>query len=91
MLYELYLKNKPSRRSTHKSCRITGNLVIPGLTRGDGRIFLRSRIWWIAYSRNGREYRESSCSTDEKTAQKMLEKIFLDLLEPPVGFEPTTC
>jgi hypothetical protein len=42
--------------------------------RGDGRIFRRGRIWWIAYSRNGREYRESSRSTEERVARRLLGK-----------------
>ncbi len=42
--------------------------------RGTDRVFRRGRIWWIAYSRSGREYRESSRSTDEKVARKMLQK-----------------
>ncbi len=42
--------------------------------RGDGKTFRRGRIWWIAYSRSGREYRESSNSTDEEAARKMLQK-----------------
>jgi hypothetical protein len=42
--------------------------------RGNGRIFRRGRIWWIAYYRNGREYRESSRNADEKAARKMLQK-----------------
>jgi hypothetical protein len=39
---------------------------------GDGRIFRRGRVWWIAYSRNGREYRESSGSADQDVAQRLL-------------------
>jgi hypothetical protein len=42
--------------------------------RGDGRIFRRGRIWWIAYSRSGREYRESSRGADEDTARRLLRK-----------------
>jgi hypothetical protein len=42
--------------------------------RGDGRIFRRGRIWWIAHSRNGREYRESSRSTDEDVARHLPRK-----------------
>jgi hypothetical protein len=42
--------------------------------RGDGRIFRRGRIWWVAYSRNGREHRESSRSTDEDVAARLLRK-----------------
>jgi hypothetical protein len=42
--------------------------------RGNGRIFRRGRIWWIAYSRNGREYRESSRGPDEASAKGLLGK-----------------
>jgi hypothetical protein len=49
--------------------------------RGEGRIFRRGRIWWIAYSRNGQEYRESSRGKDEKAARKTLQK----RLAPPTG------
>src|SRR6266511_2381787 len=40
--------------------------------RGDGSIFLRGKIWWIAYSFRGRPYQESSKSTDERAAKKLL-------------------
>lgn len=40
--------------------------------RGDGRVFRRGRIWWIAYSRNGREHRESSRGADEDAARRLL-------------------
>ena len=40
--------------------------------RGDGRTFRRGRLWWIAYFRNGREYRESSRSADQGVAQRLL-------------------
>ena len=40
--------------------------------RGDGRIFRRGHIWWIAYCRDGREYRESSRGTDEAAARRLL-------------------
>lgn len=39
---------------------------------GDGRLFQRGRIWWIAYCRSGKEYRESSRSTDEQVARELL-------------------
>src|ERR1051325_7129686 len=32
--------------------------------RGDGSVFLRGRIWWIAYSFRGKLYQESSKSPD---------------------------
>src|SRR5262245_43761254 len=40
--------------------------------RGDGSVFLRGRIWWIAYYFRGHPYQESSRSTDKKVAQKLL-------------------
>jgi hypothetical protein len=40
--------------------------------RGDGSIFLRGRIWWIAYSFRGHPYQESSKSPDERVAKKLL-------------------
>ena len=39
---------------------------------GEGRIFRRGQIWWIAYCRSGKEYRESSRSTDEQLAREQL-------------------
>ena len=40
--------------------------------RGDGSVFLRGRIWWIAYSFRGKLYQESSKSADERQARKLL-------------------
>jgi integrase len=40
--------------------------------RGSGRVFLRGSMWWIAYSRNGHEIRESAETPDEKKAWKFL-------------------
>jgi integrase len=42
--------------------------------RGDGSVFLRGRIWWIAYWFRGHPYQESSGSTDERDAKKLLRK-----------------
>jgi hypothetical protein len=42
--------------------------------RGDGRIFRRNRIWWVAYCQSGKEYRESSHSADEHEARNLLQK-----------------
>ena len=39
---------------------------------GEGRIFRRGQIWWIAYCRSGIEYRESSRSKDEQLARAQL-------------------
>ena len=40
--------------------------------RGNGRIFQRGSIWWVAYYHQGRERRESSTSRDRKEAVRML-------------------
>ena len=40
--------------------------------RGNGRVFQRGTIWWLAYYDNGREHRESSGSRDRKDAVRML-------------------
>lgn len=42
--------------------------------RGDGSVFQRGRIWWLAYSWRGHLYQESSKSDDKRTAQKLLRK-----------------
>ena len=40
--------------------------------RGNGRVFQRGSIWWVAYYDNGREHRESSGSRDRKDAVRRL-------------------
>ena len=40
--------------------------------RGDGRIFLRGKTFWCAFSINGREHRESCKTADAKAAEKYL-------------------
>lgn len=48
--------------------------------RGDGRVFKRGRIWWIAYyGPDGVEVRESSGSDNETTAAKLLRKRVRDV------------
>ena len=39
--------------------------------RGDGRTFLRGRIWWVGYYQEGQEHRESSKSRERKDAEKL--------------------
>jgi integrase len=39
---------------------------------GQGRIFKRGDIWWMAFYLNGKEHRESTECTDEKEAGKVL-------------------
>ena len=40
--------------------------------KGDGRVFQRGEIWWVAYYHDGREYRESSESRQRKEAVRLL-------------------
>ena len=40
--------------------------------KGDGRVFQRGQIWWVAYYQDGREYRESSKSRERKEAVRLL-------------------
>ena len=40
--------------------------------RGNGRVFQRGSIWWIAYYHQGREHRESSRSRERKEAVRLL-------------------
>src|SRR5262245_44038380 len=43
-------------------------------TYGMGRIYLRGKIWWVRYYRNGQEFNESSRSEKEADAKKLLKK-----------------
>ncbi len=40
--------------------------------KGDGRVFRRGELWWVAYYHEGREYRESSKSRERKEAVRLL-------------------
>lgn len=51
-------------------------------TRGQGRIYLRGEIWWIAYSRRGHEFRESAKTTDESKAWRLLDKRLKEREQP---------
>ena len=43
--------------------------------RGDGRVFRRGQIWWVAYYFDGQECRESSQSRDRKDAVRLLRRV----------------
>jgi integrase len=62
--------NSPSDRSVPKELAQKGGAAM----RGDGSIFLRGRIWWVAYSFRGHAYQESSGSIDQRDAKKLLRK-----------------
>jgi integrase len=53
--------------------------------RGQGRIFLRGSIWWIGYFLNGKEFRESTGSTDGKEATKFLSKRLKEVGAAQIG------
>lgn len=40
--------------------------------KGNGRVFKRGQVWWIAYYEDGRERRESSGSRERKEAVRLL-------------------
>lgn len=42
--------------------------------RGDGRVYLRGKIWWIEYTKYGESRRESSHSSSEFAARLLLRK-----------------
>jgi hypothetical protein len=42
--------------------------------RGIGRVFRRGNIYWIEYWHRGKQYRESSKSTKESEARKLLKQ-----------------
>ena len=42
------------------------------MMKGNGRVFQRGQLWWIAYYDNGRECRESSGSRERKEAVRLL-------------------
>jgi integrase len=39
---------------------------------GQGRVYMRGRVWWIQYDRDGKRHRESSGSKDREAALKLL-------------------
>jgi integrase len=48
---------------------------------GTGSIYLRGRIWWIQYYRQGKPYNETSESTDKEDAEKLLHKRLGEIAE----------
>ena len=46
----------------------------PRRKRGEGRIWLMGRVWWIQYYAHGRQVRESSHSEKESEAERLLRK-----------------
>ena len=42
--------------------------------RGDGGIYRRGGVWWVAYYHRGQRVRESAHTIDEEKARKFLRK-----------------
>jgi len=42
--------------------------------RGQGRLYKRGEIWWVELWHRGRQYRESSHSTDRRVAERLLRR-----------------
>jgi integrase len=42
--------------------------------KGEGCVYQRGSVWWIKYSRDGKPYAESSESTKERDARKLLKR-----------------
>lgn len=47
--------------------------------RGTGSIYLRGQYWWVAYHRNGQEFRETSKSTKREAAENLLKRRLGDI------------
>jgi hypothetical protein len=43
--------------------------------RGSGSLYQRGSTWWISYSRNGNQIRESAYTTDERKAFKLQQRL----------------
>lgn len=50
--------------------------------RGEGRLFQRGPVWYIAYCRNGHEIRESAETSDESKAAKFLRQRIEEAKKP---------
>ena len=59
--------------------------------RGDGRVFQRSQIWWVAYYHGGREHRESSKSRERKDAVRLLRQRIGDIAAGTFQPLPASC
>jgi len=58
--------------------------------RGHGRIYRRegSAFWWCAYYLRGKQYRQSTEETDEKKAQKFLDRKLKEVHADQIGARP---
>jgi integrase len=62
-----------SETETAASARGRG-LISPRRERGEGRLWLKGKIWWIQFYVHGRQVRESSRSTTKTVAERKLKR-----------------
>ena len=67
--------------------RLSPTQTQPWRHRGNGRIFQRGKILWIAYYLRGREFRESTHTADEKQAQRFLKHRLKQIGADQVGIQ----
>jgi len=51
-----------------------GHRRSPRRERGEGRVWLVGKIWWVQYYVNGRQRRESSKSTTKTVADRLVKR-----------------
>src|SRR5262245_50861358 len=55
--------------------------------RGMGRVFRRGEVWHIAYCARGKEVRESSHSTEEENALRLLKRRLKEVAADSLGYQ----
>lgn len=58
--------------------------------KGDGRVFRRGQVWWVAYYQDGREYRESSTSRQRKEAVRLLRQRIGEVAAGTIQYRPVS-
>jgi site-specific recombinase XerD len=58
--------------------------------RGNGRVYLRGKTWWIRYYHKGSEIRESAKTSDERAARRQLKARLDDLAVDRKGLQKFT-
>jgi integrase len=54
-----------------------------------GGVYKRGKVWWISYQSGGKQFRESSHSTNKVIAQKLLAKRQGEVIEARLGLPPS--
>ena len=58
------------------------------MSRGDGRVYLRSNVYWACYYLRGTQYRESTGEADEQRASKFLKARLKEVHADEIGARP---